>query len=268
MKRFVVLMAVVVLLAGVPGRVVIAMPAAQTSVTLNTDQEVSVGYNADRDEKVAYDSTEDAVRFGNYLAPAPLAGRSFFRAYLRFPLGSIPSGSTIHGARLELYVYDRRFGMGGDLNAGLYRVTTGGWTEAGLKNTSNWTWGTLPGFASTPESTTTVAAVDQWYSWDVTALAQAWLNGSVPQYGMMLSTDPPENGTVLTDDQAVGARSRAGAFPTNAPRLVISYSPPAAPAPTPRPPSGEIPEPSTLALLGGGLAALWGAVRLGVRRRR
>jgi len=49
---------------------------------------------------------------------------------------------------------------------------------------------------------------------------------------------------------------------------VCSYGPQPKPTPTPWPrPPGVIPEPSTLALLGGGLATLVGALRLRARRR-
>ena len=53
--------------------------------------------------------------------------------------GGIPFGSTVVSARLEMYVWDQRYLSGGDLDSGVYRVTTGPWTEAGLSNTANWT---------------------------------------------------------------------------------------------------------------------------------
>lgn len=264
MKRIAFLTLLVgLLLVELSGVRTLALPPAQATqtVTLTTDQEVSVGYNADLDEKVAYDSTEDGLRFGNYVAPAPHPGRSYFRTYLHFSLGSLPANATVQQATLSLYVFDRRFPEGGDLDAGAYRVTTDGWTEVGLKDTTSWSWDTLPTFLSTPEMTTTVSAMEQWYSWDVTALVQAWHGGSAHNYGVMLSGDP-EGGVA----QAVGARSRAGAMPDLGPRLVVTYTLP--PTPTPQPPHipGEIPEPSTLALMGGGLLALWVAIRSRARR--
>ena len=257
------------LLAGLSGIGAMALPLAQViqTVTLNTDQEVSVGYNVDLDQKVAYDSTEDALRFGNYLAPPPNAGNSYFRSYLHFDLSSLPANATILTATLSTYVFDWRFPGGGDLNAGAYRVTTDGWTEAGLKDTTSWTWAALPSFLATPETATTILSdVEQWYSWDVTTLVQNWYGGSASNYGVMLS-GAPESGVAL----AVGARSRAGATPNLGPRLEITYAL-QAPTPTPTPGPwipvpGEIPEPSTLVLLGGGMLALWGVIRRGMRRR-
>lgn len=258
---FAVLTALLVSLFGVS---VIASPPAQATITLVTTDEVSVAWNPDLSEEYAYNSSTDALRFGNYTATGSRPGRSFFRTYLRFPLGGIPAGSTIVSARLEMYVWDRRYPSGGDLSAGVYRVITGGWTEAGLGNTANWTWGTLPAPAAAPEATTIISAADQWYSWNVTGLVQAWVNGSAVQNGVMLSSDPVDDGVTVVEDQAVGARSRAGASPGLGPRLVVVYRSPSAPAP---PPGGEIPEPSTLLLLGGGLATLWGTFRLRKRRR-
>jgi hypothetical protein len=159
------------------------------------------------------------VRFGNYIAPPPDAGPSFFRSYLRFPLGAIPAGSTINSATLQMWVYDERF-SGLSLNAGVYRVTGGAWTEAGLKDTSTWEWATLPAFAAAPESSTTLSGLEQWYYWDVTALVQDWVSGGTTNYGLMVSGDP-ESGV----DQAMGARSRAGAYPALGPLLVITYTP-------------------------------------------
>jgi hypothetical protein len=263
MKRFALLAAAVVLLSGLFGRGVVAAPVTQATLTLSTTDEVSVGFNPDRNEKTAYGSGSDALRFGNYLAPKPRAGRSFFRTYLRFPLTSIPSAATIVSARLEMYVHDRRFTSGGDLNAGVYRVTSGGWTEAGLSNPTNWTWTTLPGVSPIPQATSTISAVDQWYSWNVTSLVSNWVSGAWQPYGMMLSSDPVDDGNTLQDDQAVSARSRGGT-PGLGPRLVVVYSLARAPAAS-RP--SEIPEPSTLVLLGGGMAAFWAVQRSRKRRR-
>ncbi len=198
--------------------------SAQT-VMLNSTDEIGVAWNSALNQKVAYNSTSDALRFGNYFAPPPNAGPSFFRTYMRFPLGSIPAGSTIDSAVLQMWVYDERFPGGGSLNAGAYRVTTNSWTEAGLSNTASWDWATLPGFYPVPESTNVIATLNQWYYWDVTALVQAWANGTVPNYGMMIGGNP-ESGVT----QAMGARSRAGANPSQGPVLLVTYTPPAGPS--------------------------------------
>lgn len=206
-------------------------PAQQThTVTLASDHEVGVGYHDVLDQKVAYDSTEDGLRFGNYIAPNPRPGDARFRTYIHFDLGALPAGATVQQARLEMYVYDQRFQSGGPLDVGAYRVSSG-WTEAGLRNTSNWSWGTLPSFQSTPDWVTNLSGLDQWYAWDVTMSAQAWTAGSAPNHGLMLCESP-----LGTAAQGMGARSRAGALPHLGPRLVVTYVGAAPPAPTPAPP--------------------------------
>ena len=236
MKRITVATLLVTLLVGLLSAQALASPPVQSThtVTLASSQEVAVGYNRDLDEKVAYDSSEDALRFGNYVAPQPRPGRSYFRTYMHFGLGRLPAGATIQRATLSVHVYDRRFPGGGGLNAGVYRVTQGGWTEPGLKNTGSWSWDTLPGFQSAPEAVVAVSGTGQWYSWDVTSLVQAWYGGGTANDGLMLSGSP-ESGVA----QAVGARSRAGAVPDQGPRLEVTYVGGAAAAATPSPPQIE-----------------------------
>jgi uncharacterized repeat protein (TIGR01451 family) len=205
-------------------------PVQQThTVTLTSDHEASVGYNALLDQKVAYDSTQDRLRFGNYVAPPPSSGDAYFRSYLHFDLGGLPADAVIQQATFSLLVYDQRFPGGPALDAGVHRVTSG-WTEAGLSNTANWTWASLPPLAATPEAVNTVLAMDVWYNWDVTSLTRSWHNGSAPNFGLAVSESPMGSAA-----QGCGAYSRAGGVPQFAPRLVVTYVG-AAPAPaTPLP---------------------------------
>ena len=197
-------------------------PSAQT-LMLNTSDEVSVAWNSVQDVKVAENSTSDRLRFGNYLAPGNEP--SYFRTYLRFPLGAIPAGSTIDSAVLQMWVFDERYPGGGSLNAGAYQVLQS-WSEAGLSNTTTWTWGSLPSFQASPVSANVISTLDQWYYWDVTALVQGWVNGSTPNNGLMVSGNP-ESSPLVT--QAMGARSRAGAFPNLGPVLMVQFTPPSGP---------------------------------------
>jgi len=230
MKKTMTWLLIGLLITSVSGTQVLALsPAQQThTVTLTSDHEVSVGYNSRLNQKVAYDSTQDAMRFGNYMAPTPRPGDAHFLSYLHFDLGAIPGGAVIQGATLSVFVHDQRF-PSRSLNAGAYNVTSG-WTEAGLSNTANWDWATLPGTSSSPEATNNISGLDQWVTWDVTSLCQAWHGGSTTNHGVMLAEFP--RGTAR---QGFGARSRAGAVPQNAPRLVVTYVGAAPAKPTPRP---------------------------------
>jgi uncharacterized repeat protein (TIGR01451 family) len=205
-------------------------PAQQThTVTLTSDQEASVGYNATLDEKVAYDSSEDRLRFGNYVAPPPRNGDAYFRSYLHFDMSGLPGDAVIQQATLSMHVYDQRFLGGPALDVGAYHVNSA-WTEAGLKDTTSWTWSSLPAFSSAPEVVNTLSTLDVWYSWDITAMARAWHAGSAPNFGVVLSETPAGSAT-----QGCGAYSRAGAAPQLAPRLVVTYVGAAPAPPTPRP---------------------------------
>jgi len=200
------------------------------TVTLASAQEVAAGYHDGLDQKVAYGSADDAMRFGNYIAPNPRPGDARFRTYIQFDLGALPAGATIQQATLSMYVHDRRFPNGGALDVGAHQVTSG-WTEAGLMNTANWTWASLPSFHSSPVATARVDAIGQWYSWDVTSLAAAWQSGETPNLGLMLCETPLDSA-----NQGVGARSRDGSTPDLGPRLVVTYAGSPPPPPTPAPP--------------------------------
>ena len=199
------------------------------TVTLASAQEVAVGYHDGLDQKIAYGPADDGLRFGNYIAPDPRPGDARFRTYIQFDLGALPAGATIQQATLSMYVYDRRFPDGGALDVGAHQVTSG-WTQAGLMNTANWTWGSLPAFQSTPVATAHVDAMGQWYSWDVTSLAAGWQSGAQPNLGLMLCETP-----LGSANQGVGARSRDGSRPDLGPRLVVTYAGSPPPPPTPAP---------------------------------
>lgn len=231
MKRaalFTLLIGLLLSLSGIRALALSPLQATHT-VTLTSDQEVAVGYHNQLNEKVAYGSAEDRLRLGNYIAPNPQPGDARFRTYIHFDLSGIPAGATIQQATLSMYVFHQRFPGGGGLNTGAYRVNAG-WTEAGLQNTANWSWATLPAFQSTPESAVNLSSLNQWYSWDVTALAQAWGNATLPNYGLMLCESPLGGA-----NQGFGARSRAGAAPALAPHLTVTYVGTAPATPTPRP---------------------------------
>jgi uncharacterized repeat protein (TIGR01451 family) len=75
-----------------------------------------------------------------------------------------------------------------------------------------------------------VTGLNQWVTWDVTSLCQAWNGGGTANHGVMLGAFPQG-----TASQGFGARSRAGNTPQNAPRLVVTYAGTAPPKPTRRP---------------------------------
>ncbi len=136
-------------------------------------------------------------------------------ATLRFDLSTIPTGTRVVSAALRLRVIDP------DINVSqtLHRVTAD-WTEAGA------TWNDLAtDFESTVQSTvpgtlTAAAYVDI----DITELTQSWVNGTLPNYGVMIRPAPTsdvaqyasrDHGTTAHHPQLV-VRTTSGAPATTA----------------------------------------------------
>jgi hypothetical protein len=145
-----------------------------------------------------------------------------YAALLRFDLSSIPTGSSVSQATLQLYAQ----GWGGvDATLELYRVLRpwrvceATWNRAQVGNA----WG-LAGVndpvsdrSGAPETSLTTSGVWTWYSFDVTALAQAWVNGSVANNGVFLrGASSRSEGKLYFSSAEVGTASFR-------PKLVITY---------------------------------------------
>ena len=116
-----------------------------------------------------------------------------FRAYFHFNLNDLPAGADIINATLKLYQYDYQvsFGVLQGFEIGIYRIN-GLWEENSI------TWNTKPSYKSTPESTFSVTPdAITWLSWDITSLAQGWLNGSIPNYGVVLRDTDETTGNIF-----------------------------------------------------------------------
>jgi hypothetical protein len=138
----------------------------------------------------------------------------------RFSLASIPAGSTVQSAKLQLYA----FSTSGTPRVDAYRAIKH-WDEI----SANWTlaatgvnWG-APGLAAGTDyenviaGSGTLAAVG-WVSMDITALTAKWLNGTAANEGVMVklgSAGHPR--TYLSEYTGNGALR---------PRLVLTYTPP------------------------------------------
>lgn len=114
------------------------------------------------------------------------AGNDTTRSLLRFNMGAIPVGAKILQANLSL---QRQSGSGSGGPVSAHRVRNP-WSEASVtwnerKNGSNWdTAGS--DFDSKALATTLVGPANQRYEWSITSLVQDWVDGSAPNYGVVL----------------------------------------------------------------------------------
>jgi len=138
-----------------------------------------------------------------------------YAALLRFDLSSIPAGSIVSMAMLDVYA---RGWSGGNLTIEAYRIlrdvsmceVTWGQAHAGEN------WG-VPGCnypgtdrAATAESRITTAGISRWYTWDLGALVQDWVDGDLANNGVLLrSTSPGTNYNLyFAGDQALTQSQR------------------------------------------------------------
>jgi len=99
------------------------------------------------------------------------------RTYIKFGLGTVPANAVVADADLKLYRYG---GNGTDsFTIGVHQVTSA-WDESTI------TWNMQPTFSVDAEITSNITATVAWKSWDIDTLVQAWLDGSITNYGVVL----------------------------------------------------------------------------------
>ena len=146
---------------------------------------------------------------------------------VQFDLPAIPAGARVLSAELQLY-HNYTDTAGADAGADVHRVNRD-WvegTKAGTGTADGATWDTWDGSsawttaggdydASAVAGSSITAATGDWASWDITTLAQGWLDGSFPNNGLLLKG----TGTVN-----VGFASKENTDPALHPRLNITYA--------------------------------------------
>ena len=145
------------------------------------------------------------------------------RSLVRFDLSEIQGGSHISRARLRLYCWLTSTGDG-DMDITAHRVN-GYWTEMGA------TWNNTANKCGEAYDTVTVPdgweSLGEYYYWDITELVRAWVNGTYPNYGVMLKED---------ESQVDGRRYfdvRESDDSEDRPRLLVDWSAPPTSTPTP-----------------------------------
>jgi hypothetical protein len=146
-----------------------------------------------------------------YFSLGNLSASVFLRGYLQFDISSIPNDAVIIKSDLKLYQY-QTIGTEGFM-IGLHQVTEN-WEENVI------TWNNQPKYEPSPESTSTITVgATTWLSWDITALLQGWVDGSIVNYGVVLK-DTDES---LGDTFIRCYTSDYTANPNQCPKLEITY---------------------------------------------
>ena len=153
---------------------------------------------------------------------------------LRFDVSGVPAGAIITHAEMQLYFGTRS--TADTIMAAAYGVKRA-WTES----EANW-YGAMAGEAwgvsgandpqtdrlDTPAATTTLYDVG-WATWDLTALVQDWVDGSLPAAGVLIRGEDGIHPYVRYE-----AYSKEHADEAKRPRLLVEYYVPT-PTPTPTP---------------------------------
>lgn len=176
-----------------------------TTVTLISTADACVleGYPAEN-----YGDTEDMwAGYDDYLSPDGKIARSM----VKFNLAGIPAGATVQSAKLRIYLIGSWEFPGWIDRVTAYRAV-GNWTEMGV------TWNNKPALGTSYGYVDVAPYSDPggWYELDVTTLVQGWLNGSIPNQGILIRGDE-------TPGDVSSWRSfstREGPFP---PQLVVRY---------------------------------------------
>jgi len=135
------------------------------------------------------ESSSPDTKWGNYIySDVGNSVTSVRRTYIKFGLGTVPTNAVVVDADLMLYRYS---GFGTDsFMVGLHQVTSA-WDESTI------TWNIQPTFSVDAEITSNITATVAWKSWDIDSLVQAWLDGSITNYGVVLrDTDEASVNTI------------------------------------------------------------------------
>jgi hypothetical protein len=157
------------------------------------------------DENVGYTSDMWAG-YDDYFDP----DGKIVRSLVQFDLAGIPAGTQIASASLKLYLIDSWDYPGRSRTITTYRIKSG-WSEMSV------TWNTKPSYGESYGTASVTHGDRRWYSFDVTDLVRAWVNGTKSNYGIMVR-GPEHSGQ---DSSWKGFSTREGPFP---PQLVINYT--------------------------------------------
>ncbi len=143
-------------------------------------------------------------------------------SYTRATLTSIPAGSTVSSATLNVAYYYYNSVTAGTLSVGVYKVLSA-WTE------NVWTWNRANDYSNLGLDTTRISyrtfrgdagaysSSPKWVSFLVTSAVQSWVDGS-PNFGLALKRESGTNSDVIVCSYESGA--------TYCPYYIIFYKEP------------------------------------------
>lgn len=184
-----------------------AAPLAQPTVT-------TVELTATDDVGATQRGQPDVPHPSVYLVLSKDGQGNYDNNFVQFDLSGLPANATVTAAALHLNI--GAFG-GPPLDVQLGRVTSA-WDEATV------TWNNQPSFTQGGPIATISATGD--VSWTVTALVQAWQDGTAPNNGFGLRGLNSNGAFVAADSKEVSADPTGAGLPPLAPKLVITYSTP------------------------------------------
>jgi len=144
--------------------------------------------------------------YDDYLEPDGKIARSL----IQFDLSAIPTGTPIDSALLQVYLVSSYDFPGETRTITAYRIAST-WSESSV------TWNTRPSYGEAYGSASVTHGAWAWYSFDVTNLVRGWVNGTLPNYGVMLR-GPEWSGY---DSSWRAFSTREGSY---TPQLVITYT--------------------------------------------
>jgi hypothetical protein len=137
-----------------------------------------------------------------------------YRGFIEFNLSSIPSGNSIVSAIVQLHV---SLPPERNMTIKVYRVTSF-WNESVVnwssRNTAN-LWSTAGGdYTEELDSIIITNETNSYYNITITDAVRKWINGSSPNYGIMLISENANNGNTTEIDS-----SDSG----NGPQIIVHY---------------------------------------------
>ena len=181
--------------------------AADTVYPVVIDPSIMVtGYDVTFDTCVDQEYPTSNYYLSENLWNGGALGTNAMRTYMKYTLPTGISASQVTSAYVYLLKKEHQAPT---IRA--YRVTSD-WSSSAI------TWNSKPAYTTTYASGVATNTTGNWYGLNVTTLVKYWLNGTYPNYGMVLKEPSESNSAQKTKFYSSDAPS------PNKPELVINYN--------------------------------------------